>query len=109
VVSKKMSVMRRFQEVSDGQVATGASLPEQLAFILCSYVYQNCSMRTSYQAPQVWKGIVDARLVQAAHRSEIRVDVWTVDEEGDMRHILGYGVDGIMTDRPDRLNRVLKE
>jgi glycerophosphoryl diester phosphodiesterase len=32
-----------------------------------------------------------------------------MDEEEDMHRFIEYGVDGIMTDRPDRLSRVLKE
>lgn len=35
------------------------------------------------------------------------IQVWTVDEERDMRRLVRLGVDGIMTDRPDRLRRVL--
>jgi glycerophosphoryl diester phosphodiesterase len=35
--------------------------------------------------------------------------VWTVNEAGDMRRLLGLGVDGIMTDRPDLLNEVMDE
>jgi glycerophosphoryl diester phosphodiesterase len=37
------------------------------------------------------------------------VDVWTIDREDDMRRLLGWGVDGVMTDRPDLLSRVLRE
>jgi hypothetical protein len=40
-------------------------------------------------------------LVRAAHARGLRVDVWTVGEETDMRRLLGFGVDGVMTDRPD--------
>jgi glycerophosphoryl diester phosphodiesterase len=108
VVSKPMSFIRRFREVSSGQVATGASAPEMVAFIICSHLYPSCQMRSSYQALQIWKGVGASRIVQAAHRSGIRVDVWTVDEEEDMRHFIDYGVDGIMTDRPDVLNGVLQ-
>jgi glycerophosphoryl diester phosphodiesterase len=42
-----------------------------------------------------------------AHQLGVRVDVWTINTEPDMRRVLGYGVDGIMTDRPDVLSRVL--
>ena len=35
--------------------------------------------------------------------------VWTVDEEPLMRRLLEMGVDGIQTDRPDVLARVLTE
>ena len=32
---------------------------------------------------------------------------WTVNEPADMEKFLGWGVDGIITDRPDRLRDVL--
>lgn len=51
--------------------------------------------------------VVDAEVVAYFRRLEIAVFVWTVDEEADMRALLALGVDGIMTDRPDRLKRVL--
>jgi glycerophosphoryl diester phosphodiesterase len=47
-------------------------------------------------------------LIRAAHERGLRVDVWTIDHEPDMRRLLGFGVDGIMTDRPDVLARVLR-
>jgi glycerophosphoryl diester phosphodiesterase len=108
VVAKKTSVIRRFREVSGGQVATGASAPEMVTFIICSHLYPSCPLRHSYQALQVWKGVGTSGLIQAAHRAGIRVDVWTVDEEKDMRRFIDYGVDGIMSDRPDILNGVLQ-
>lgn len=53
--------------------------------------------------------IPDARFVRDAHALNLAVHVWTVDGEEDMRRLLGWGVDGIITDRPDRLARVLHE
>jgi len=38
----------------------------------------------------------------------LAVLVWTVDDEDEMRRLLAAGVDGIMTDRPDLLSRVLR-
>jgi glycerophosphoryl diester phosphodiesterase len=46
--------------------------------------------------------------IRAAHGQGLRVDVWTIDSEADMRRLLGYGVDGIMTDRPDVLAKLLE-
>ncbi len=51
--------------------------------------------------------VVDRRTVEYLHRRGLAVFVWTVDEEEDMRELLAAGVDGIMTDRPDRLAAVL--
>ena len=38
---------------------------------------------------------------------ELGVDLWTINGESDMRCVLKYGVDGIMTDCADVLNRAL--
>jgi glycerophosphoryl diester phosphodiesterase len=35
--------------------------------------------------------------------------VWTIDEPDEMRRLLDFGVDGIMTDRPAVLRDVLRE
>jgi len=47
------------------------------------------------------------RFVRDAHRLNLPVHVWTVDEVEEMRWLLRAGVDGIVTDRPDRLALVL--
>ncbi|GAA1284900.1 glycerophosphodiester phosphodiesterase family protein [Saccharothrix xinjiangensis] len=51
--------------------------------------------------------VVDGRFVRAAHRRGLEVHVWTIDEEPVMRALLDLGVDGLVTDRPDRLREVL--
>ncbi len=51
--------------------------------------------------------VVDPPVVEHFHRLRIPVHVWTVDEEEEMRALLEIGVDGIVTDRPDVLARVL--
>ena len=42
-------------------------------------------------------------LVQAARGRNLRVHAWTINDEAAMRRLIELGVDGIMTDRPDRL------
>lgn len=51
--------------------------------------------------------VVSPPVVDHFHRLGIPVHVWTVDDEADMRSLLAMGVDGIVTDRPDVLARVL--
>jgi len=44
-----------------------------------------------------------------AKRLGLRVVVWTVNEPADMRSLIDLGVDGIITDYPDRLRAVMAE
>ena len=46
-------------------------------------------------------------LVRAAHRQNLLVSVWTVDNPAAMRKMLRMGVDNITTRRPDTLQRIL--
>lgn len=51
--------------------------------------------------------LVSQRLVSYFHARGMAVQVWTVDREEEMRRLLAAGVDGIMSDRPDLLAKVL--
>ncbi len=51
--------------------------------------------------------LIDAGVVRRLHARGLAVFVWTIDDEDEMRSLIAMGVDGVMTDRPDRLARVL--
>ena len=51
--------------------------------------------------------VVDESFVAAAHENGLAVHVWTVDDPGEMEHLVGLGVDGIITDKPSVLAGVL--
>ena len=56
-----------------------------------------------YQVPE-WAGrtrVVSAQFVAEAHRVGLGVQVWTVDGEADAGRLLDWGVDALITDRPD--------
>jgi glycerophosphoryl diester phosphodiesterase len=47
--------------------------------------------------------------IKLAHELGLSVNVWTVNDPGRMRELIAMGVDGIITDYPDRLRQVLAE
>ena len=51
--------------------------------------------------------IVDDQFVDVAHRHQLAVHVWTIDDAAEMHRLLDLGVDGIMTDYPSVLAGVL--
>jgi glycerophosphoryl diester phosphodiesterase len=53
--------------------------------------------------------LVTEALVSTAHRRGIQIHVWTIDDPAEMARLLDLGVDGIMTDRPQVLQDVLRE
>lgn len=61
------------------------------------------------QMPEHWRGrrVLTSRLVADLHAHEIPVQIWTVNEPAEMERLLDWGVDGIMTDRPDLLAELL--
>ena len=62
----------------------------------------------TYQVPESAEGtrIVSPRFIRYAHQAGFKVQVWTVDEEADMRRLLEWGVDGLISNRPDVAVRV---
>jgi glycerophosphoryl diester phosphodiesterase len=53
--------------------------------------------------------IVTPEFVEAAHRRDMQVHVWTIDDANEMTRLLDLGVDGIMTDLPKVLREVLDQ
>lgn len=56
-----------------------------------------------YQIPEVagTTRVVSPRFVADAHRAGLGVQVWTVDDQADAQRLLDWGVDALITDRPD--------
>src|SRR5207249_7234700 len=56
-----------------------------------------------YQVPEFAGGtrIVSPRFVSDAHDAGLGVQVWTVDTADAARRMLDWGVDALITDRPD--------
>ena len=53
-------------------------------------------------------GTLTEALVKEAQALGLQVVPWTVNEPADMDRIVGWGVDGLITDYPDRLRAVLQ-
>ena len=48
-------------------------------------------------------------IIDRAHRRNIAVQYWTINDEEEMRQLIELGCDCIMTDNPELLSRVLSE
>lgn len=63
----------------------------------------------SVQLPLEQDGIrvVSQSLLETARKLNLKLDVWTVNNVQEMTDLVKLGVDGIITDRPDLLDRVV--
>lgn len=94
------------------RIPTGSSREETRLFLYRSWVRWPVR-RPSYQEFQVPETagstrVVSRRFVRYAHGANCPVKVWTVDDESDMRRLLSWGVDAIISDRPDVAVRVVR-
>ena len=53
--------------------------------------------------------VVTKKLVEIAHRLDIKVNVWTVNDRNTIIKLLQYGVDGIITDKPLETREIIDE
>jgi len=87
-------------------MATSASREEALRALQRSWIGLSPGRAVPYKAFQVPERagrmrVVSRRFVRAVHRAGCAVHVWTVNEEADMRRFFDWGIDAIITDRPD--------
>ncbi|OZD63574.1 hypothetical protein CH272_17905 [Rhodococcus sp. 05-340-1] len=72
---------------------------------------ERCSRRCgrSHVGDPDFELYVTQDMVDAAHERGIRVIPWTVDDPDTMRALMDLGVDGLITDYPDRVRAVMSE
>ncbi|MCK5921517.1 MAG: glycerophosphodiester phosphodiesterase [Methylococcales bacterium] len=51
--------------------------------------------------------LVTERFARNLKKRGVQLHVWTVDEVAEMRQLIGWGVDGLITDYPDRMMKIL--
>jgi glycerophosphoryl diester phosphodiesterase len=94
------------------EIATSPGLTEGLLFYVLSWLQLGAIYHPNVEVLQfpLKFRILDGthpRIWAAARSHNIQVQVWTVDNEADMRMLVEREVDGIITRRPDRLLRIL--
>lgn len=113
IASFHQDVLHRFRERCPG-TPTSAGSREIARFLLLSrlrltFLCGELPFR-AFQVPLSAGpiSVVTRTFVEAAHRCGVEVHPWTVNDPDDMRRLIDLGVDGIITDYPDRLVDILR-
>ena len=101
-------IVRHFRKVSQGRVQTAMGRRHIRRFVVLSKMglgFLWCGKHRSMQIPvRSGKTRLDRpAIVRTAHRKGISVYYWTINKTEDMRRLGALGIDGVITDRPDRL------
>ena len=96
-----LSTVRRMSP----ELVTSAASPESYSALRRSYflVPPRRPAFRLFQVPMRLRGrpILTKRFVRTARRAGLPVQVWVVDELSEMHRLIGWGVTGLITDRPD--------
>ncbi len=87
--------------VSIGQSLLPLKFPASAALKLAGY--------SGAEMINVHHRFLSPKLVEKAHQAGLIVNAWTVNSEAEMKRMLAAKVDGIITDRPKLLNRILSD
>ena len=116
VASFHDEAMQRFRETCP-EVATSASRGEVTKFVLLGKVFLSGLVNPGYESVQppfnpkdsMNIPIMTKRFIRESHAKNIKVEPWTVDDPELMMQYIEWGVDGIITDRPDLMIEVLNK
>lgn len=94
------------------EVATSSAKNETTVFVLLTKPFLGSFYSPKFfslQVPEESGGItvMTPAFVKAAHERNLAVEPWTINDEETMKKLIAWGVDGIITDRPDILLKVL--
>ena len=66
-----------------------------------------CAASLGAEAVNPHFALADEGLIREAHAAGLGVYVYTVDDESQMQQLVDLGVDGLFTNRPDRMRDLL--
>ena len=103
--------MDEFRQVCP-EVATSSAREETTVFVLMSKAFLGRLYSPGFHTLQVPEEssditVMTAQFVRAAHERNLRVEPWTINDPEQMQLYIDWGVDGLITDRPDLMLEVL--
>ena len=95
----------------------GAPTGTAAKFILTTFTGLNLFDRSDFACLQIptsydlgiTLNLDKGSIIRQAHKRNVAVQYWTINEAEDMRHLIALGCDCIMTDDPALLNSVINE
>ncbi|MFP7299199.1 glycerophosphodiester phosphodiesterase [Neobacillus niacini] len=107
-------ILKTFDKYAKGRVAVSAGRQEVKNFVIThKFFLRNLYVPKvdAFQIPMEDSGfdLTDQKLIDGAHRLGMEIHYWTIDDPDVMEKLLDAGADGILTNRPDLLLKLVEE
>ncbi|WP_202709953.1 glycerophosphodiester phosphodiesterase [Sporosalibacterium faouarense] len=112
-------ILKELRHISSGRIATSASKKEMYSFFIFHKLrlpvlnnfasFQMLHLPLSYNVFGIKVNLTNDRLLKDAHKRNMPVYYWTINKEIQMDSLIEKGVDGIITDRPELLIKILNK
>ncbi len=114
VVAFSEEVLAYFYEITNGEILIGTSEEETKDFVFTGlsameFLYQPNASVVAIPTANSGISLASKRIINSAHRRNMAVHYWTINDKATMRDLIEKGADGLITDRPDLMKEVLVE
>lgn len=113
IASFDQNILDTFNKYAKGQVATAGGRQEVKDFVIFHKFFLRNLYKPetdSFQIPTEDSGfdLTDKKLIDGAHRRGMQIHYWTIDDPKEMKKLIKAGADGILTNRPDLLLKLME-
>jgi len=114
VVAFSEEVLAYFYEITNGEILIGTSEEETKDFVFTGlsameFLYQPNASIVAIPTSNSGISLASKRVINSAHRRNMAVHYWTINDKETMRKLIENGADGLITDRPDLMKELLVE
>ncbi|MGG4490896.1 glycerophosphodiester phosphodiesterase [Metabacillus idriensis] len=108
-------VLNYFIEASEGKIPVSSPSEATRNFVLAHKLFVDSlipmNKYTAVQIPMRASGLdlTAERIIKSLHKRNIAVQYWTINDEDSVRKLVEIGADGIMTDHPNIVKKVLDQ
>lgn len=103
-----------FEGLEENRIPVSTSQKEATRFVitaksLTGAFYSPDAVALQLPMEQYGINLERKHVIKSAHRHNMAIHYWTINDKEDMRTLIENGADGLMTDRPDIMLDLLKE
>lgn len=93
----------------DSKIKIGYLIPSEITRINLFKRYIRKALKNDFYAIHPHYNSLTPEIMNDVHDNGLKINVWTVDEEKIIRKLIEFGVDGIITDDLNLLNKIIED